>query len=129
MRLGFRYRSNVQVTINNHFAGFGGERRRSLWGWGSEIARRARTFMVLVLGLVVGWSGGGSEVTDQAGFEFSIEQNNNCFITTRIEIKHNMEYNFCSFLYMYLLERSCTHLQFIKLIIVHYNKRFLDYLF
>lgn len=30
-RLGFRHRSNVQVTINNDFAGFGGERRRGLW--------------------------------------------------------------------------------------------------
>lgn len=79
---GFRYRSNVQVTINNHLASFGGERWRGLlWVGGSGIASRARTFMVLVLGLVLGWSGGGSEVTGQAAFEFSIEQNKNCFIT------------------------------------------------
>lgn len=50
-------------------------------GWGSGIASRARAFMVLVLGLVVEASGGGSEVTGQAEFEFSIEQNKNCFTT------------------------------------------------
>lgn len=61
-RLEFRYRSNEQVTINNHFAGSGGERGRGCGGWGSGIASRAMAFMVLGLGVR-----GGSEWWGERG--------------------------------------------------------------
>lgn len=68
-RLGFRYRSNVQVSINTlqALAENGG-------GVCGGMGERNRKPSKGIYGVGAGVSGGGSEVTGQAGFEISIEQ-------------------------------------------------------